>query len=327
MKPFVSVVVPTCDREALLKRCLFSLFQQTYSKDRYEIIVADDSTTDETKRLVNSSSVSSPKIRYVKSGGKSGSTHTMNVGVQEARGEIIFFIDDDCTADPEWINEIIEMYEKHPEIDGAGGRIFSDPTQPKNFIIRYMEALKLIPETQAIIGNKAPFTGGVTSYKKKAIYDLGGFDENIKFVGEDYDFQKRFREKGYKIAYVPTAVLYHHQREKIIEYLKHDCFGRGRGYFAYLSYKKGKALSFTLIIGAFLLIITVLFNLAYLPILLISYFIGALLFAQHRGALRNLRRAGAHNFLVFTSFFILIELPLKIVGYIHKGISTAIGRS
>ena len=327
MKPLVSMVVPTCDREELLKKCLFSLFQQTYPKDRYEIIVADDSTTDKTKRLVDSLNVSSPKVSYVKSGGKSGLTHTRNVGVNKAKGEIIFFIDDDCTADPEWISEIVEMYEKHPEIDGAGGRIFSDPTQPKNFIIRYMEALKLIPETQAIIGNKAPFTGGVTSYKKKAISDLGGFDENIKFVGEDYDFQKRFRERGYKLAYVPTAIIYHHQREKVTLYIKHECFERGKGYFTYLSYKKGKPLSFFPIIGAFLLIITVLFNLPYLPLLLLSYIIGALSFAHYRGSLRNIRRASARYFLIFLSFFIFIELPLKIIGYIHEGISTAIERS
>jgi len=327
MKPFVSVVVPTCDREELLKKCLFSLFQQSYPKDRYEIIVADDSTTDETKKLADSLNISSPKVRYVKSGGKSGLTHTRNVGVNKEKGEIIFFIDDDCTVNPEWISEIVEMYEKHPDIDGAGGRIFSDPTQPKNFIIRYMEALKLIPETQAIIGNKAPFTGGVTSYKKKAMYDLGGFDENIKFVGEDYDFHKRFRERGYKFAYVPTAIVYHHQRENIIQYLKHDCFGRGRGYFAYLSYKKGITLSFIPVIGIFFLTIYVLFNLNYLPLLMLSYFIGALSFAYYRGSLRNLRRTSARYFLIFLSFFIFIELPLKIIGYIHEGISTAIGKS
>ena len=322
MKPFVSVVIPTCDREELLKKCLFSLFQQTYPKERYEIIVADDSTTDKTKRFVDSLSVSSPRVTYVKSGGKSGTTHTMNVGVREARGEIIFFISDDCTADREWINEIIKIYEKHPEIDGAGGRIYSDPTQPKNFIIKYMEALKIIPFTQLIISDKMPFLGGITAYRKKIISDLGGFDENIKFVGDDYNFYKSFRERGYKFAYVPTAIVYHHQRENVIPYLKHDCFGRGRGYFAYISYKKGKILSFTLIISEILLIILTFFNLGYLSILLLSYFIGAILFAQYRGFIRNLRRTGMPYSLIFMLFFVLVEFPLKITGYSYEGLCT-----
>ena len=328
MKPFVSVVVPTCDREELLKSCLFSLFQQTYPKDRYEVIVADGSTADKTKKLIDSLVISSPTTSYVRTGYKEGPSHSRNIGVHEAKGEIILFTDDDCIANQNWINETIKVYEEYPDIDGVGGRVFSDPAQPKNFVIRYMEALKIIPDTELIVGQmETPFLATCNmSYKKNIFEELGGFNEALR-VGEDYDLIKRFRERGYKLVYVPTAIVYHHQRENIIPYLKHDCFERGKGYFTYLYYKKGYPLSFILIIGAFLLIITVLFNLPYLPLLLLSYFIGALSFAYYRGSLRNLRRASARYFLIFLSFFIFIELPLKIVGYIHEGISTAMGRS
>src|SRR3990170_4968601 len=100
----VSVVVPTFKRPDLLERCLDALASQDFSPEDYEIIVADDAASQETRQLVECRARKArPEVRYVPVSGTHGPAAARNQGWRLARGHIIAFTDDDCVPAPTWI--------------------------------------------------------------------------------------------------------------------------------------------------------------------------------------------------------------------------------
>ena len=105
--PMVSVVIPTYNRKDMLKECLESLFNQTYPKERYEIIVVNDGSTDGTEEVLNEYAKKAPCAFKWFTQQNKGPCVARNLGVKNARGEIICFIDDDCVAEKKWIENLI----------------------------------------------------------------------------------------------------------------------------------------------------------------------------------------------------------------------------
>ena len=97
--PQVSVVLATYNRKELLKECLESLFNQTYPKDRYEIIVVNDGSTDGTEEVLKEYAKKAPCIFKCFSQENKGVAAAMNLGIKNAEGDIVCFTADDCIAD------------------------------------------------------------------------------------------------------------------------------------------------------------------------------------------------------------------------------------
>lgn len=89
--PLVSVVVPTYNREATIRRSLISVLSQTYTN--LELIVVDDGSTDATVNIV--SDLDDSRVRYISTGGRKGACFARNLGVQKANGKLIAFQDSD----------------------------------------------------------------------------------------------------------------------------------------------------------------------------------------------------------------------------------------
>src|SRR5437763_123866 len=97
-----SVVVPTYRRPDLLGRCLAALSAQDFDPSRYEILVADDAASGDTRRQVEefAAGLGRPAVRYLAVTGRHGPAAARNVGWLAARGEVVAFTDDDCLPDP-----------------------------------------------------------------------------------------------------------------------------------------------------------------------------------------------------------------------------------
>ncbi|MEM2778298.1 MAG: glycosyltransferase family A protein, partial [Candidatus Jordarchaeales archaeon] len=110
----VSVVILTRNSAATIRKCLESILHQTRKPD--EIIIVDGSSVDGTLDIVKHFPVkifSEPGLGY---------GHARNIGVQKAEGDIVFFIDADCYAEPDWIEKILPHF-KNSDIAAVTGRL------------------------------------------------------------------------------------------------------------------------------------------------------------------------------------------------------------
>src|SRR5690348_931640 len=102
----ISVVIPTYRRPELLSGCLAALGLQEFDPDDWEIVVADDAASEETRRQVEHwADHSRVPIVYTAPTGAHGPAAARNAGWRAARGEIVAFTDDDCRPAPRWLLE------------------------------------------------------------------------------------------------------------------------------------------------------------------------------------------------------------------------------
>ncbi len=106
--PFVSVIVPTHDRPDIIPNCLQALLSLDYP--RYEIIVVDNAPhTDATAAFIRETYANHPQVRYIREE-RAGVSLARNRGIQEARGEILAFVDDDAIVDRYWLVELVRAF-------------------------------------------------------------------------------------------------------------------------------------------------------------------------------------------------------------------------
>ncbi|GBC99886.1 Putative glycosyltransferase EpsH [bacterium HR17] len=118
--PFVSVVVPTYNRVGLLLQLLESLPKQTYPKDRFEVVIVDDGSTDETEQVFRAFAQTAPfSVVYLRQPRK-GPAAARNLGIRHSRGEIVAFADSDVTVAEDWITNAVKYFENG--VDGVEGK-------------------------------------------------------------------------------------------------------------------------------------------------------------------------------------------------------------
>ena len=175
-KIFVSVVIPTYERPNDLRICLNSLRKEIQQGPQtYEIIVTDDSKSDESRRMVEKEF---PDVFWGK-GKQNGPAGNRNAGVHRATGEWILFIDDDCIADKGYINAYYNAILQSPGIVLYEGMIY--PDRPRK------TWAECCPENS----NGGMFWTSNLCVKKSIFHEIGGFDEKFRVAYEDIDFAYR----------------------------------------------------------------------------------------------------------------------------------------
>jgi glycosyltransferase involved in cell wall biosynthesis len=122
----VSVAVPTCDRPHALDRCLASL--SVIESEDWELLVIDQSDDIQSRRVAEAWGTKIPRLVYLRLDQKNASA-ARNLAIQTARGEVVAFIDDDCTIspDPQWLNHVSEAFEQEPEASLIFGSVTAGP--------------------------------------------------------------------------------------------------------------------------------------------------------------------------------------------------------
>ena len=191
---FFSVVIPTYERPDDLRICLNSLSKEIQQGSQsYEIIVTDDSKSDESRRMVEKEF---PNVSWGK-GKQNGPAGNRNAGVDRAKGEWIVFLDDDCIAQEGYLNAYANAIKANPDTQVFEGLIFAD--RPRR---TWAEGC---PENSY---------GGMlwTSnlcIKKSLFYEIGKFDERFKVAYEDVEFAYRLKQRKIKTIFVINAAVCH----------------------------------------------------------------------------------------------------------------------
>jgi glycosyltransferase involved in cell wall biosynthesis len=217
-----SVIIPTYNRARCLFLCLKALAVQTVDNTAFEIVVVDNNSRDDTQDTVLKFAQSHPglRIRYVCEK-KQGASHARNRGVAEACGEVLCFLDDDAPPSPGWLGALLEGV-ADPTVGCVGGPAMLD--------YRGQERPPwLLGELQGLLsGYKLPYTeptslssveefpfGCNMAFRRGVFADLGPFRTDLDRVGGevlaagDTDMIGRVKKAGWKVLYLPNAIVRH----------------------------------------------------------------------------------------------------------------------
>jgi glycosyltransferase involved in cell wall biosynthesis len=238
--PLLSVVIATYNRGPILEKCLNALLAQTLSPERFEIVIVDDGSTDDTPQRLEALKSESPawQFRFQKNGGRS---QARNQGIAMARGEIIVFIDSDVVVVPTFLATHAAAHEAQKDrkvfVQGlcVNTDRFDDPASTP---------------IQATDFSAAFFATNNVSVPKCFLVEAGGFDENFTEYGwEDLELGLRLKQLGVAMVRTREAIGFHWHPAFTIEDLpKLKRIEEERGRMAAYFYRKFPTLAVKLMI-------------------------------------------------------------------------------
>ena len=200
-KPKVSVVIPTYNRARSIYLAILSVQQQTYHD--WELIVSDDASEDETKKLVDKLSAEDSRIKLIVSKRNAGVAHARNLAAIMAEGEFLAFLDSDDRWFPKKLERQVAFMDS---LDASWG---ASHTGAKVNLLNRGKIVDSRPDKSGyIFKDLLRFNAQIwtpTFMVRSTIYqELGGMDENL-LRHQDIDFYRRVAER-YKIAALPIPL-------------------------------------------------------------------------------------------------------------------------
>jgi len=209
--PSVSVVVCSYNGARTLDACLTSLLQMNYPD--YEVILVDDGSTDPTEQIAREF----PSVRYLRQENL-GLSVARNIGMRAARGEIIAYTDSDCMADKDWLYYLVGTLEQGG-FGGVGGPNVSPPAQ--NHVQACVAASPGQPSHVLLDDSEAEHVPGCNmAFYRWALELVGGFDPEYRKAGDDVDLCWRLMQRGLRIGFSPSAIVWHHRRFNVRAYFR-----------------------------------------------------------------------------------------------------------
>jgi glycosyltransferase involved in cell wall biosynthesis len=223
--PFISVVICTRDRPEQLASCLRGLSQQKYP--RFEVVVVDNAPCDAVRALAGGELNGKP-LRYVPEP-RAGLSWARNAGTAAASGEIIAFLDDDEQPDRHWLAGLARGFSRGGDVACVSGLVLpaSLDTQAEELFEQLGGHSKDRGFSPAIFSRHGPQSplyplppfgvGANMAFRREALARIGGFDVALgagtpAFAGEDTLALTLILLAGYRIAYEPAALTWHHHR-------------------------------------------------------------------------------------------------------------------
>jgi len=215
----ISVIIPTYNRASVLKKCLKALCKQSIPADIYEVIVSDDGSEDDTKK-VSEEALADTKclIHYLWQPNK-GANAARNNAIRASRGDLLLFINDDTIAIPKMLEEHLRTHQRYPEENiSVLGRMTVSPEVPYSIFAKlHLDANYGLWKGMVELDWLAFYTCNV-SVKKSFLLKYGLFEESIRYH-EDVELSERLSHFGLKIIYNPEALGYHDHYLQEHEYL------------------------------------------------------------------------------------------------------------
>lgn len=207
--PDVSIVVPVRNGGDDVRALVAALERQTLDPERFEVLIADDGSTDGCLDGVGSS----PLRLRILPGPPRNSYAARNRAASAAASPVLAFCDADCVPEPEWLERGLAAVHG---ADLAAGRIrFSVPPRRSVWTLLDMDSFK---DHERQVRNGTAETANL--FVRRAVYDsVGGFDDSLPEHG-DFDFVQRARAAGASLAYAPEAVVWHPTRNEAKPFLR-----------------------------------------------------------------------------------------------------------
>lgn len=232
----LSIIIISRNRDHLVEKAITSVADRINILQEYEVVVVDNNSIDDTRKVVLNFRNTSPKIKYVFESIPGVST-AKNSGIKHTKGEYIAFLDDDSIAEKFWVDQIIKHAKKYPDhmIFGGPYNRYSTIKIP-NWIPSKFGILDNGEEARQLSMGREWLSATNLVIKKEVFTQIGEFDQRLnmtssnRIYGEETEFQLRAIKNGINIFYDPSMKVTHllNPRKLNLFWLLKDSFIRGK---------------------------------------------------------------------------------------------------
>jgi len=211
--PHISVIIATYNRPNDLNRCLRSLCAVIYLD--WDIIILDQSTTCESQRVVESYIQQLPQLTYWPMQ-QWGLSWARNYGIRIASGDIIAFLDDDCTVTADWLLQVQQVFQRHPRATLVCGSVIAAAHDRSKHFIPVFDAGREISVRGRLGFLRTGGMGASMYLRRSAIHTVGLFDVHLGpgsgyfDAADDLDYRYRCLARGYSVVTTPAISVIHY---------------------------------------------------------------------------------------------------------------------
>ncbi len=223
-EPLVSIIIPTCDQQPVLERCVESIARSTYKNT--EIILVENNSRESATFTYYRKLTSSQRVRLLTWDKPFNYSALNNFAAAHALGEVVLLLNNDTKVlTPDWIERMLE-HALRPEVGAVGAKlIFPDDTIQHGGVVlgiggvaghAHLNFPRESPGYQnrlAAIQNVSAVTAACLMMRKRVFEEVGGFDEKFMVAFNDVDLCLRIRQTGRWIVWTPYAELYHYEQK------------------------------------------------------------------------------------------------------------------
>jgi poly-beta-1,6-N-acetyl-D-glucosamine synthase len=282
-EPFISILIATYNEESVIANRLHNLFELDYPTDKYEILVVNSGSTDNTAPIVQSF-IDNPKfaqlsIKLIEENKRNGKSSAINLGQKHARGDIVLITDANSFCDKSVLRELMPHF-KDPHVGAVSGKyIVSNSCMaiPASEAF-YWEIESIMFLGESCIDSISTVTGTISAWRKHLM------NFNQKTLSEDLDMTIQVRSKGYKIKYEPQALVYEPSAVTAVDQIKQrkrTCIGTIQNFFLHIRYFLTSPNLFTCVIfpsHKMLAILSPFFILSVLSLYIFSWDLNVIIF-------------------------------------------------
>ncbi|AMM40510.1 glycosyl transferase [Candidatus Desulfofervidus auxilii] len=195
----VTLYIPTYNAEKTLRKCLESVFSQTYPL--WEILLVDDGSSDNTVEIARQYNV-----KIIQHQENKGISVTRNTAISHSNGDFLAGVDSDVTLDPHWLEYIMENFSGN-HVGGVGGRIIESN---RNGVIGRWLLAHRNPDGGTKKRTVKALPSAAAVFRKKSLLEIGGYNDDKRYDHSDLDASMRIKIIGYELIYEPQALAYHY---------------------------------------------------------------------------------------------------------------------
>ena len=214
--PLVSIIIVNYNGINFVKKCLNSVLRSNFLN--FEVIFFDNASSDGSSDFAESTFNSDPRLKIICSPTNVGLGNGCNVCADKSEGKYLLFLDVDTEIDSNCINEIFKVLEKNPDI-GAGQCELLRMNDRKTYHsagifldsigFGYVKGTGAPRGTYDHIYNIFSAVGAALFIRSDVFREIGGFDKDFFILNEEIDLCWKVWLYGYRVVYVPNAVVYH----------------------------------------------------------------------------------------------------------------------
>lgn len=194
-KPLVSIIMPTFNREKIIKKAIDSVLKQSY--ENWELIIVDDGSSDDTLNLLNQ--ISNDKIRIFSHDNNKGISFARNTALKNASGKYVMYLDSDNQWDSRYVETMVGAFNELPQADAIySGQLLYKDSESKPYAVRFGSFNK------SLLHNRNYVDMSCFCHKLSIFDEIGGFNEDLTHL-VDWDYILRI-SNNFKVYSVPVLL-------------------------------------------------------------------------------------------------------------------------